>query len=267
MKVRIYIDNTVEIIPHSFYPTPPKLDYLPKNPYRESTYIESSYMSSRDYSLTIKRIHRKLFSKQLSMDNLYFFTLTLKEKISLKQLNVAFHNFIVYVKRYFGKVEYLRAFEFHNKGDRLHVHVLLSFKDNPANLTKDFIEKYLWKLGNVHFEKSWNITGAIQYLTTYKKNNIQKNQNKGYTYFPKGTKIFSMSKNFILSDKEYKEIEIDKETYYFILSKKAEINKSGGFVREDKHFYYDERTQTTRECMDRVFIRSNNDVISSLLSL
>lgn len=253
--LRVYKDNTIEIIPHPYYPNPNKTNLLPKNPYRESTYIESSYMSSREYSLLLKRRYRELFSKQLSLDNPYFFTLTLRERIPLKQLNIEFHKFIVYVNRKVGKPEYLRAFEFHNKGSRLHIHTLLSFRENPTNFTKEYIEKYLWKLGSVHFKRAWSPMGVLEYCTTYKKNDIQKGKNKGLTYFPKGTKIISMSENFVLSDKEYEEQIIDKKTFYNLLSQKETIEENGGFMRVDEHFYFNEYYQEIKECMDRVFIR------------
>ncbi len=97
--------------------------------------------------------------------------------------------------------------------------------------------------------------GVLEYCTTYKKNNIQKGKNKGYTYFPKGTKIISMSENFIVKNKEYEEFEIDKSTFYNFLSQREEIEINGGFMRIDKHSYFNNYYQETKECIDRVFVR------------
>lgn len=257
IKVKIYKDNTLEIIPHPYYSNSQKRNLLPKNPYRESVFIESSYMSSKEYSLLLKRRYRELFNKQLLLDNPYFFTLTLRERLSLNQLNKEFHKFIVYVKRRVGKPEYLRVFEFHNKGTRLHIHALLTFKERPINLNKEYIEKYLWKLGSVHFKRAWSAMGALEYCTTYKLNNIQKGKNKYLTYFPKGTKIISMSENFVVSDKDYDEKIVDTKTFYNLLSQKENIEENGGFMRIDEHFYFNEYYQEVKVCLDRVFVRFN----------
>ena len=254
IKIKIYGDNTLEIIPHPYYHNPNKNTLIPKNPNRESSFIESSFMNSKEYSLLLKRTYRKLFTSQLCLNNAFFITLTLKEIISIKQLNKEFHKFIVYTRRKISKPEYFRAFEFHNKGNRLHVHVLLSFNQQPTNLTKEFIEKNLWKLGAVDIKKSWSTMGALEYCTTYKRNNIQNDKNKGYTYFPKGTKIISMSENFIVKNKDYEEFEIDKSTFHNFLSQREEIEINGGFMRIDKHSYFNNYYQEVKECIDRVFV-------------
>lgn len=255
IKVKEFSDGSLLILPHQYHKSKPKLKEKPLYYDFDFNSPPPHYfdMSSRDYSLLLKRNYKKLFDKELFMDNPYFFTLTTSNYISVKDLLKKLHNFFVNLNRHFGKFEYLRTIEY-NRSRLLHLHLLVCFYNKPVELNGFYVEKHLWKLGFVCVREVSSFMGVIEYLTTYKKNNLQP-LTKRYTLFSKGTKIISMSKNFIIGKKEYKEYTIDINHYNKIINDTQDIEKYGGFKREDFHHYFDEENQESKKCIDRIYIR------------
>ena len=261
-RVRIYDDNRITISLHDFNPTPKRETKLPiKN--KTTPILKNVYMSCSDYSKLLKRVHRRLWERDFNQDNCVFITLTLKRNIGYHTLNDKLHKFFVYVKRKFGPFEYVRSFELQEKIHRYHIHTILQFENKPIGLDKDAIES-LWGLGVCDVQPINDIRGAIQYMTIFKEQHIQRD-NEHFTYFRKGTRVISTSQRFGVPIKE--DSYRDDFVTYDHLKKILEYHRlsfecgDGTFIRIDSHNYYDYNRMEISLCWDKVFIRSNQDFI------
>ena len=252
IKLKEFSDGNILITTHQYYKLKPKRIETPID-FNSNIVSYSCYMSCRDYSLLLKRHYKKLFDKELFRDNPYFFTLTINNYMSTKDLLKKLHNFFVGLNRHFGKFEYFRTLE-HNSKYLLHCHILISFYNKPIGLNSDYVSKHLWKLGFVCVKEVSSFMGVLEYLTTFKTQNRHP-KTKFYTHFFKGTKIISMSEKFIIGKKTFKEYTIDENQYKRIIKDNEHLNSCGGFMKIDSHNYFDDDSQKSKTCIDRVYIR------------
>lgn len=193
-KIKVYSDNRILITLHDFIPNPFPLPPPSSRPDSLSLRPQSEYMSTKDYRKLLKATHRKLWDLDFEEEKCVFITLTLKEDLDYQQLNNEFHRFLVYIKRKFGKFEYIRSIELQEKTLRLHIHSILQFKTIPKHIDTGVIEK-LWGLGICDFQKTFDLRGVLQYITLFKDQHIQKD-NPHYTCFLRGSKVISTSQHF-----------------------------------------------------------------------
>ena len=267
-KVKIYSDNRILITLHDFNPNPIPLPLPSSRPDSISLRPPSEYMSTKDYRRLLKTTHRKLWDLEFEEDKCVFVTLTLKEDMDYEQLNKEFHRFFVYVKRKYGKFEYIRAIELQEKTLRYHIHCILQFKSIPMHLDTNVIEK-LWGLGVCDFQRVFDLRGVLQYITKFKDQHEQKD-NPNYTCFLRGSKIISTSQHFgkQIDSSSCKEIYISEDQLTSLLNyhfKKFE-NEDGKFVRVDEHLFFNHNTGRTEKCWDRVFIRSTQEFVDNNLT-
>ena len=259
-RVRIYKDNRMTIFLHEFNPTPmvgPKLPY--RN--RSTPTLIDVYMTCSDYIKALKRHHRKLWEKDFVEDKCMFATLTLQEDLTYEKLLNEYHRFVVYFTRKFGKFEYFRTIELHEKIPRFHIHLILEFKDNVATITQSDIER-LWGLGQCYLEPIDDIRGLIQYLTKFKEQHKQKD-NPHFTCFHKGARVLSMSYNFgtPIGQDSFRDCYITHEQMVGLVQHHNDLffDNNGPFVRIDSHEYYDYVDKEVYRYWDRVYIRATKD--------
>ena len=263
-KIRIYNDNRLTITIHDFNPFQ-KTGPLPSINHTPTPRAINRYMRTKDYVGLLKRTNKKLWYRSFDQERCSFITLTLSKDLDYIQLNNEFHRFLVYVKRKFGKFEYLKAIELQGETNRFHIHVIFQFQSKPAQINKMIIEK-LWGLGVCNYEPTFDIRGNIQYVTILKDQNIQK-ENPTFTYFPMGAKVISTSQHFgtQIESGSYVEDYITADHLKFILEYHFKKFRDGGgkFVRVDEHKFYNYQKCEMDSCMDRVFIRTSEEFICS----
>ncbi len=270
-KVRIYNDNRMTITLHEFNPTPKR---EPKLPVRNKTtpILTNMYMSCSEYSKLLKRFHRKLWERDFNQNNCVFITLTLNKDLGYHTLSEELRKFFIYVTRKFGPFEYVRVFELQEKIHRYHIHTILQFDNKPTTIDKGIIET-LWGLGVCDVQPVYDIRGVIQYITKFKEQHIQQ-ENDHFTYFRKGTRVITTSQHFgiPLNKESYREDYITHDHLNQILKYHWNMfdNGEGPFVRIDSHKHYDFESQESYNCWDKVFIRSTQEFVDrnfiSLLS-
>ena len=263
-KVRIYSDNRFTVYLHSFNPFSVRQGPYPKRSQIKAVF-DGSYMPAKDYVKLLKSAHKKFWDRQFPQNKSVFITLTTRDCLPYHRLNNEFRRFLVYVKRSFGKAEYLRAIERHAKADHFHIHAILQFNGLPKTLTSKTVER-LWGLGGCKVQKVYDIYGVIQYVTKYKKQNLLKEYSY-FSCFPKGAKVISSSQHFGVPYKsnEYRDIKITSEHLAFLLNYhlKASDSENGKFVRLDGHNYFNKSNCEIEYCLDRVFIRTTKDFIQN----
>ena len=138
--------------------------------------------------------------------------------------------------------------------------MILQFDEFPNKL-RDKIKK-LWKHGFSYVKKVYDVYGAIEYLTCYKKiqlrtyigrkNFNQKNlcllTDKKHIKFPTGAKLFNSSKNFGTKSEIKNEKYISHAEALALLKEYAKNDDY--FTRIDGHRYGKEK----RSCIDNVYI-------------
>ncbi len=260
IKMVVYDDNSILIDTHPYKQSKTKRTILPsRNPRNSSNKPPPKYMTKRSYNAILKKTHKRLFGKILNINNPYWITFTLNnanKHLDEKEISQEFHKFIMCVSYHFGKPAYIRAIEYQNKsGLRLHIHALLSFKDKPKGFNRSYVKKHLWKLGNVKIKLAYDCMGLIEYITIFKEQNINPTD-KNFTNFIRGSKIISMSNDFIIGQQPSNETLIDKETLTAILNQVNELEDNGLRVRVNQHYFYNDNTQQIQCCIDNVFIRN-----------
>lgn len=263
-KIRIYDDNRLTIITHDFNPFQ-RTSPLPSIDNTPTSKIINKYMSTKDYTRLLKRAHKKLWDRSFDQERCAFTTLTLSKDLDYHNLCNEFHRFLVYVKRKFGKFEYLKSIELQEQTLRYHIHAILQFQDILPRINQSNIEK-LWGLGVCDYKPVFDIWGVIQYLTKLKEQHLQK-ENPLFTHFLRGAKVISTSQHFgaqINSD-SYRDEYITADHLKFILDFHFNkfSDKSGKFVRVDEHQFYNYQKCKMDSCMDRVFIRTSKEFIDS----
>ena len=263
-KVKIFKDNRLTITLHDFIPFKSSKP-LPTTRPTTRLLLKNEYMSTKDYKRLLKSAYRKLWDKDFTQGYYVFVTLTLDGDLSYQRLLNDFHRFLIYVKRKYGKFEYIRAIELHKKIHRLHIHGVFQFKDKPTHINKITIEK-LWGLGICDFIPVDDIWSVLQYLTKFKPQHQQK-ENPHLTYFLRGAKVVSTSQHFgtPLDYDSYKEDYISADHLNFILNHHFNefFENNGKFVRVDSHRYFNTFKCEYDSCMDRVYIRTTKDFIDS----
>lgn len=263
-KVRIYKDNRILITLHNFNSFQ-SIGPIPSTRNTTTPILTPKYMSYKDYKRLLNYTHRKLWERDFDQSKCVFITLTLDKDLDYSTLLKEFHRFYVYVKRKFGKLEYIRAIELQEKNLRYHIHLVIQFQEYPTLINKSIIEN-LWGLGICDFQPVTKIRGVLQYLTIIKDHHIQK-ENPHFTYFLRGSKLISTSQNFgvqIDSD-SYRDDYVTADHLKFILDYHFDkfFDNKGEFVRVDEHQFYNLNKGEMDNCMDRVFIRTTKEFIDS----
>ena len=262
-KVKIFDDNRITIVLHSFNSFQNSKP-LPSTRSDSSTAtLPNEFMSVKDYKRLLKATHKKLWDRKFEQDNCFFITLTLDRDMNYQKLNNEFHRFLVYVKRKFGKFEYIRAIELQETTPRLHIHTIIQLYRKSTTLNQSIVES-LWKLGICNVEPVFDIWGVLQYITKFKDHHKQKN-NPYYTCFPRGVRVISASQHFgvKIESTAYREEYISTEHLKFILDYQFNefFKNEGKFVRVDGHYYFNNSTGESVYCMDRVYIRTTQEFI------
>ena len=263
-KVRVYNDNRITISLHNFNP----FDGKESNQPIESTNtnkLTNNYMRYKDYVRLLKSYHNKLWDRDFDQSKCVYITLTLKEDLDYQSLNKQFHRFLVYLKRRFGKFEYLRSIEVQEKTRRLHIHSILQFNDYPKLINKQIIED-LWKLGICDCQPVDDIRGVLQYITKFKDPHLQKD-NPHFTCFLKGTKVITSSQHFgtKIDEDSYIETYITPDHLNYIVDHHNELSRNDKrkFVRIDQHLFFNTKKKGIDTCMDKIFIRTTKEFIDN----
>lgn len=265
VKVKLFKDNRLTLTLHGYYPFKSSKPLPTSRPNTTTPILRNEYMSTKDYKRLLKTAHRTLWDKDFTQGSYVFITLTLNGDLDYQRLNNEFHRFVVYVKRKFGKFEYVRAIELQEKTLRYHIHVVFQFSQYPCGLNKSSIKK-LWGLGICDFQIVDDIWAPLQYITKFKPHH-QRKDNPHFTYFTRGAKVVSMSQHFggVLDSDSYKEFTISNDHLKFILNHHLNeyFEHDGKFVRVDSHRYFNTYKYESDNCMDRVFIRTTKEFIEN----
>lgn len=274
-KIYLYDDNRIAISMHPYCPTPQKEK-------REDTHKEKNdicLMTIKNYVRQIKNAHKTLWQRTYNKSFYFFVVLTSNKIVETKDLQYQFRKFLQALEYHYGNVEYVRAFEYHDDGVRLHIHAILQFDFNNEN--NDFVYDdqhiaHLWsKVGTCHIEPVYNIYGAIQYITKFKENNILKItvynwekkmkpydvMSKVYTNFCQNTKIISVSRNFgIPAEQSHrKEFSVTRNQAIELINLYKKHKER--FIRIDGHYYdYKRRSPTAPYCIDNVYLQAVADI-------
>lgn len=251
-----YPDGRIEIKVHSFNAKKNKNNI-------QATYSTDGnhanlkrYMTTKNYIRLINHTHSRLWKKEYH-GFYYFFTLTFNHNVCFREASYEFKKFLILFKRIYKQVEYVRTIEHNYYKGLLHIHAIIQlepiglFVERPR-ISNKVMDK-LWKHGRYYVENAYDIYGTIEYITTFKKYNLME-YNQKHTNFPRKARIISTSQRFgVLIPKE----KVIKET----ISKQElnEIrnpNKEKFFVRENKHYYHCEITNTQVCCLDKIYIHS-----------
>ena len=261
-KVRIYNDNRMTITLHDFIPFQGK-EFKQPVPNAKTKKLANKYMSYKDYVRLLKSCHKKLWDRDFDQSKCVYITLTLKENLDYQKLNYQFHRFLVYLKRKFGKFEYVRAIEIQEDTRRFHIHSIIQFNDFPKLINQQIIED-LWKLGICYYEPADDIRGVFQYITKFKAPHLQKN-NPHFTCFLKGTKVITSSQHFgnKIDKDSYVETYITPDHLKHIIDHHNELyrNDKRKFVRIDQHQFFNTKKKGIVTCMDKIFIRTTKEFI------
>lgn len=201
-------------------------------------------MSTDNYRATLERKREFFHRCEFEHTKCKFMTLNTQGEISIEELNYTLKKFLGKLEYEYGKFEYVRALECYEKGiNRYHYHLILVYDKPCPKIDLKWLKKH-WVLGNVNiknliFKKEY---GVLNYITTFKKNNIQDN-NKQLTKFPKGCKIITCSNGL-------KEQIID-DSYEALREFLSNILKIADLFGVDyylkKHFYQG------KECIDKAY--------------
>lgn len=254
-----YPDGRIEISTHSYILNRSKKHY-PQKPYGyKKTFLFEDLMTTKNYIRLLKSAHKRLWRRDYAGYDFVFLTLTCKNPISLESLSDIFNNFLILFRKKHGPFEYVRAFEFNEKMGYIHIHVILqfcilSFFNEKPFINENYLKK-IWKLGFFHVKYVEDIYGTLQYITTYKANNLLSDQR--LTKFPRNTKIISTSQHFgvKISKSELVREEITKQGLSDLILKKP----NNVFVRIDKHYFHNEFNHKQTCCIDKIFIHPKNN--------
>lgn len=231
-----------------------KLDLDKYNPDNRTGFMKTSC-----YLRQTTGAQKRYFDREYNSEHYYTLSLTTSVDLTYSEFKKIFISFIKSLKNNYKDIEYFSAIEVQKK-DKFHAHMILQF-DNFPNQLKDKIKK-LWKHGFSYVKKAYDVYGAIEYLTCYKKiqlrtymgrkNFNQKNlcllTDKKHMKFPAGAKLFNSSLNFGTKS------EIKNEKYIShaeALALLKEYTKNDNyFTRIDGHRYGKEK----RSCIDNVYI-------------
>lgn len=252
-KIKIYDDMRI-VVTKNFNPFINRKQWNGQS--RSKNYDE--FMSRKDYQSTIKRWCAKLMSFKFENEKCKFITLTLAEYMSYDDLVKVFNIFIKAVHRKFGDdVGYVRAFEFQEESNHLHIHIMLVFANEPK-ITKTWVKEH-WKYGFIDCRNVTDSYGLCQYFTIFNPGNCQiKCYNA--TYFPHGAKIISTSNNLKLATK--REITINESELKHLVDyhENKYYGEDGKLVRTDGH-YYTKLDGKKGYCWDKIIIQSDNNFI------
>ena len=216
---------------------------------------ENPYMTTQQYTKTLKKFKNKLYDLDIQANKSVYITLTTSSISLWNDLKSRFQALILCLKRNFGKIYYIRAIESHDKDNHFHIHMIVMFENEiPTNLNKEWIEKH-WKQGFVDYKNVSEPYGIIDYMTTFKSENINPTNDK-YTKLPQFVQVISHSVDFPKSEK--KEIITTKNEMSEIVDSFKEycFEETGkqAYVYSDGHKYIDKDTGEIIYCLDRQYL-------------
>ena len=219
---------------------------------------EFPYMTKIQYRKAIKKDRNKLYDLDIQAYKSIYITLTTSAACSWNDMVRKFQNFILCLKRHFGKVYYIRAIETHEKGKRFHIHTIIMFENGiPTEINKKWIKKH-WKQKVVDYQKVIEPYGIIEYMTIFKDNNINPKNGK-YTKLPQFVQVISHSEDFPESEK--KEMITTKTEMTKIVDSFNEycLNETGNkaYVFTDGHMYRDKNTGEIKYSLDRLYLHKS----------
>lgn len=253
--------------------------YLIINTHKESIHLRNvkrtkptrtsnkgKYMTTKNYIKLIHRFCDKLWHYKIDFKNCQFITLTFNSDISYDLAEQKIKNFIRKIERQFGKIKYIKSIEIQKKSKRFHFHIIIIFANDKLLITDEWTKRK-WKDGFVYIDTKTNIydiKGLIEYLTNFKDGSIQ-TDNKDLTYFPKGAKIISCSKDIEKVDAEV--YNINKSDLIMILShfhNQEQISKKH-LMRINKHIYTYNNIKYVN--IDKVYIKADKNFVDNILGV
>lgn len=252
-KIKIYDDKRI-VVTKNYNPFANRQQWIGQG--RSKNYDQ--FMPRKDYQSTIKRWCAKLMGFKFENEKCKFVTLTLANEMSYEELVEAFRIFIKAVHRNFGDdVGYVRAFEFQDDSNFLHIHTMLVFADKPT-ITKNWVRKH-WEYGFIDCKNVTDSYGLCQYFTIFKPGNCQVKCFNA-TYFPQGAKIISTSNNLKLATKRETTITEAELKHLVDYHENKYYGGDGALVRTDGH-YYPKQDGTKGYCWDKIIIQSDENFI------
>ena len=212
------------------------------------------YMTTKQYARQLKQGKKKCANLKLQADKCVFLTLTTKELFCWEQIKVKFNSFIRSVKRNFGKIYFVRAFESFEKEIHYHIHLIIMFEnEKPINFTEQWVQDH-WKHGFSDFQYVIEPYGILDYITNYKKSNIHLEANH-FTKFPQFVKIVTRSLDFPKSNTVI--VNTNENGVKDLLKHyNRKCKKQTGqdlFCYNDGHYYIDYDTGEYAYCLDNQY--------------
>ena len=285
-KIQIFDNKRIVLSMHGFNPYSNR-DLMIRPTKQKNS--EEKHMPLRAYCRLLKRTYRKLNAREYNTENTFLITLKLDNLTTWKELNKTFKKFTIYLTRQYGKFEYFRAIEFH-QNEQYHIHAVIEFEQFPTDINAQKIAM-LWKLGQCHIMKVYDIYGILQYLTKYKKGAVIKQEitndddkrksiDSHYTFYPKRGKILVASQNFgkPLDKNHIRTIEItkdQKDRIYSVLNenkRNRSIKKEydalsfipNNFLRIEGHNYQNENFKGKSYCIDKLYANINSHTLKEI---
>ena len=264
---RTYSDGRIRYIMHGYKDNEKKpIREVLKNKDIDPNTIKN--MSVKCYKRLLKDNFRKLYAREYNENNCLFVTVTLKNKLDIKEVNEKFKQFIKKIVNHFGKVEYMRRLAVHKDNTRFHIHSVIEFETLPKYYKRKI--KKLWNLGTCYIEsvnktEQGDIYNLFSYILRFEEE-VVKQYYPNYTILPRKAKVVTISQHFgKISEYEDKPISFrkfeEKMKYYNGLKHYPDMIKPDIFIKIDKHYYYENPmnfNSSLQECLDNIFIVSKS---------
>lgn len=204
---------------------------------------EYPYLSKQLYKKALNRHFYKLHELEVNADNCVFLTLGTSNTMTFNEINNEFLRFAKSFKYKYNYKNYIKAVECYENGfDRYHIHSIFIFESEKPTLNREWLKKH-WVFGEVfieHLYKDYE-DGLLNYICSYDKNCIQKNQ-EDFTKYPQFAKFITASHN-IEKKQVLNEFECDKDFMSGILKSVNEIDYNAK-INFETHLY------NNQQCLD-----------------
>lgn len=255
-RVTIFDDERLRVQYNTYNPFENRtvVNYLPPVKIRNEKY---PYMTTKQYAKQLRQWRKKCSKLKLTADKCVFLTLTTQNIYSWEVIKIKFNSFIRSIKRNFGKIYFIRAFESFENEAHYHIHLIIMFEnEKPKNFTKQWVNKH-WKHGITDFKHTIEPYGILDYITNYKLNNVY--YEGKYTKFPQFVNIITKSRDFPESKATI--IETDAIGVEKLLSHYNEKckNETGQdlYCYNDGHYYIDFDTGEYNYCLDNQYFHKS----------
>lgn len=216
----------------------------------------SQPMTRQAYARTLNRYYDKLLCLDLDEKNCMSVTLTLADEKynTYAKIIKEYKKFKQKMDRYAWKhgkntVKEVRAIEVQKNTLHYHVHAVFVFEHLPPAIDEETLTE-MWGLGSTHIaEVVYDADGLFNYLTQQKVASFDFNK-AGYTRFPKGANIISMSRG--LPKAVVRKVDMSLRQICDTLN--TALDDGTGKLMTKSHKYKDAITGELKEAIDRRYL-------------